>query len=277
MKKFKRLLFSSREAKDTSLDYNTGESHSNRSRSVSQAPKEISSCDNMTKSWSLPDIFKAIKTDKKWNSLMPMQKSAFQKYLEETDVDYSGSQRDVPEKVYAEMQFRKISATELANVEMVHGDQNDPYALVRVGTKWSHKTETHHEAGSAVDWLLQEINGWHVVLSKEDIDVEVLYIAVVDHNSVTKDVLIGYGQISLSEIVGENKKYGETYVDLPIFDGSKNKTGIVHILINIQRTDTGMTALVVDATDCLCSNWICKSKSKSHEAVSTEQAISPLH
>jgi C2 domain len=90
----------------------------------------------------------------------------------------------------------KISTTKLRNVEMMYGDKNDVFLLMKFGDMWNARTATMWEGGSDVSWLYSESADtnmkWTATVS--DIMSGSLSITAMDDNKMTSSKLIGVGE-----------------------------------------------------------------------------------
>ena len=137
----------------------------------------------------------------------------------------------------------KISTTKLRNVEMMYGDKNDVYCLLKFGDKWNVQTTTMWEGGSDVSWTYSEATDanmkWKTTMS--DLASGVLSVTAMDANKMTAAKLIGLGDSKVVVPASFNKMGSgsstELTVDVPLYEKAGGKTaGSVSVLLQIVMT-----------------------------------------
>ena len=163
----------------------------------------------------------------------------------------------------------KISTTKLRNVEMMYGDKNDVFLVMKFGDKWSARTATVWEGGSDVSWSYSESVDtnmkWTATVS--EIMAGSLDISAMDDNKMTSSKLIGVGQqqIVVPSALLQNASVGasvsasggvstvvnmEVIVEVPLFEkigGKAAGTVSVTLLIKSAATPAAVTAAVAAA------------------------------
>ena len=97
-----------------------------------------------------------------------------------------------------QVSITKITTTKLRNVEMLYGDKNDVFVILKFGDKWSARTATLWEGGSDVSWSYSEGEAAGVSMkwstTVRDLMSGVLEVTAMDDNKMTAAKLIGHGQ-----------------------------------------------------------------------------------
>jgi hypothetical protein len=138
----------------------------------------------------------------------------------------------------------KITTTKLKNIEMMFGDKNDVYLLLKFGSKWEARTSTKWGGGSDVSWSYKinstDVNmRWDAVMS--DIQSSALTVAAMDENRKNADKIIGEGQqkIVLPISFIKNQAVGESLemtVDIPLSDKASSKsTGFISFTLKVKH------------------------------------------
>ena len=151
----------------------------------------------------------------------------------------------------------KISTTKLRNVEMMYGDKNDVFLLMKFGDKWNAKTATVWEGGSDVSWSYSESVDanmkWTATVS--DIMSGSLSITAMDDNKMTSSKLIGVGeqQIVLSGALlqeGLAVSNTEVLVEVPLFEKIGGKAaGTVSVTLLIKSAPATVTTTAAAAAE----------------------------
>ena len=164
----------------------------------------------------------------------------------------------------------KVSTTKLRNVEMMYGDKNDVFLLMKFGDKWSARTATVWEGGSDVSWSYSESVDTNMKWTGtvNEIMAGTLDISAMDDNKMTSSKLIGVGQqqIVVPNALLQNASVGasggasagvstvgdmEVIVEVSLFEkigGKAAGTVIVTLLIKSAETTSTTAAAVTTKT-----------------------------
>eukprot|EP01041_Mallomonas_annulata_P002459 gene2459-4778_t len=155
------------------------------------------------------------------------------------------------------LHIRRIEANGLKNVQLIHGINNNPYAVLSLGSGrkgWNPKTNTKGKGGSSVIWDMDEGDDkWRVELTKEELSSETLLATIMDENRLFKDKLIGIGEVSLTEVLKAGLMDGDVSVKVYLKDSvkSKKQTGTLLIQIRLvqKRTESLSASLSAYSDD----------------------------
>ena len=138
---------------------------------------------------------------------------------------------DVKLKNGAILKIDKIVAKDLINVELMPGDKNDPFVILKLGEKGNeYKTKAKDNAGSYADW--ENVN-LEIETYKDQLTTEKLSVTVYDEN-VTMKKLIGATDLIVDELL---LKIGQQQ-ELPmaiIRDKKGKKTGFVKVFATLHE------------------------------------------
>eukprot|EP01041_Mallomonas_annulata_P002013 gene2013-3912_t len=97
------------------------------------------------------------------------------------------------------LRIKRITCTDLKNVELIRGSENDPYVTLSIGSKFLHHTTVQRNGGSNVQWEIDpDDSSWIMNVTDEDLEKDVIEVVVKDHNDLRSHVLIGQGSLPLS-------------------------------------------------------------------------------
>ncbi len=105
----------------------------------------------------------------------------------------------------------RISCFDLKNVEII--GKNDPYVKVEL-KKWEASTGVVDGGGSNAVFDFLDFN---TVVTKDDVNYEVLKVSVYDKNDLRNDVCIGSGQVTLKDLL--------SFIDMELSCDLINKKG----------------------------------------------------
>ena len=135
----------------------------------------------------------------------------------------------------------KIVASKLRNVELL--GKNDPYILLNFnGGKWKGKTSVIDNGGSDVEWTFSDSDtAMRFVLSAEDLQTGILDAQAMDSNSFRKHVLIGSGEVALTDSEGtyESIDRGQGYLRKNISLTEKNGQFAGYLEIHLKLVRQG--------------------------------------
>eukprot|EP01041_Mallomonas_annulata_P002120 gene2120-4143_t len=119
----------------------------------------------------------------------------------------------------ARLCVKRIETKGLKNVEMLGGN-NDPYAVLSIG-QWRGRTATIEDGGSDVQWDIGAGDEkWSVDMSNAEMQSEMLRV-----------VLIGEGEVSLSEVAHAGLDGGKIALKVTLLDKKKKPAGTVTIYV----------------------------------------------
>jgi len=151
--------------------------------------------------------------------------------------------------------IKRIEALDLKNVEMLAGDENDPYCKLRLvcNRDWSAQTDVQRDGGSNVSWdLLESETQWRIPITREEMKQELLHITMMDENKFTSHIKIGEGHLALAPLLDRGIRAGDQILEVMLTD-VKGATGRVVITVELTRlkessgTGTGTGTGTVEA------------------------------
>ena len=128
------------------------------------------------------------------------------------------------------LHIKRIKCFDLKNVEKMAfmGDQNDPYVVLRLGS-WDDETERIDGGGANPLW---EYMNMKTDVTSDIIAFEKLKVQVYDHNSASKDVLIGSADATLYHAI-TNEKLG-TDVDVTVILKDEKQKTVGRVVLGIE-------------------------------------------
>jgi hypothetical protein len=132
----------------------------------------------------------------------------------------------------------KIVTTKMKSVEMMYGDKNDAFLMLKFADKWTAQTETQWEGGSDVTWEYNETTDvamkWKATTS--ELQAGLLSVTAMDANKMTASKLIGEGQQQLKIVSSlRERKNTEIIVDVPLMDKKGKTAGSVTVYMQLLR------------------------------------------
>lgn len=137
-------------------------------------------------------------------------------------------------------QVLSIKASKLRNVELL--GKNDPFVILNLKTpgSWSGKTSILDSGGSDVEWTnLEKDASMQFLLRAGDLTSSVLEVQVKDSNSFRSDVLIGAGEMTLSEGTYEHihRHVGLLYVTASLKEKAGKFSGTVAVSLKLTKRE----------------------------------------
>jgi C2 domain len=188
----------------------------------------------------------------------------------------------------------KITTAKLKNVEMMYGDKNDVFVLLKFGDKWSARTTTIWEGGSDVSWSYNESvdSSMKWTTSVSSLTSVMLDVSAMDDNKMTAAKLIGSGQQGIvlpasfrTSGVGAGAGAGvEVVVEVPLLDKVGGKpSGSVSVTLMVTAVPSSSsspplasgTASAAGAPSIHPSTISAPSSSSSAPPVALKRAESP--
>mmetsp|Transcript_36457 Transcript_36457/g.37134 ORF Transcript_36457/g.37134 Transcript_36457/m.37134 type:complete len:399 (+) Transcript_36457:61-1257(+) len=127
--------------------------------------------------------------------------------------------------------------------------KNDPYVICSLGNMdWKPRTETQWDAGEEANWVLDPTDSkWKLEVTRTDLCTLNFKVVVMDANKVTKDKLIGQGEISLMSLADAGVGGDYQMIEVPLLaENSTASKGLVTVEIMLDPTDAEQPAPKLD-------------------------------